>query len=238
MSAGDAETLRLEIARLKAENERLRQSVHQAGIDATLAAVLSAEAEDRLQAILDSATDYAIFTTDERGSVTSWNEGAWRLLGWHEDEIIGQDGRVIFTPEDRAEGVPEQEMQTASTEGRAEDERWHLRKDGSRFWASGISMPLRGGSSGFLKIMRDRTEHLHASRNQTRRLDQMKALAEAARTIMGAPDLAATLQAITDAARSIIGAHQAVCSITRGPDWSAVRHCRVSLREVCRLEGL
>jgi PAS domain S-box-containing protein len=122
------------------------------------------KAESRLQAILDSATDYAIFTTDERGIVTSWNEGAWRLLGWHEAEIVSKDGRVIFTPEDRAEGIPEQEMQTASNDGRAEDERWHLRKDGSRFWGSGISMPLRGGSSGFLKIMRDCTEHLHASR--------------------------------------------------------------------------
>jgi PAS domain S-box-containing protein len=220
MLGNDRDALQLEIARLKAEVERLRQDSHQARTDATLAAARSVEAEDRLQAVLDSATDYAIFTKDERGFMTSWNEGAWRLLGWHEDEILGQDARVIFTPEDQAEGVPEQEMRTASNEGRAVDERWHLRKDGSRFWASGLLMPLRGGTPGFLKILRDRTEHLHAARNQTRHLDQMKALAEAARTIMGAMDLSATLQAITDAARDIIGAHQAVCSMTRGPDWS------------------
>ena len=59
MSASDLEALRLEIAQLKAENEHLRQSIHQAGIDTTLAAVRSAEAEGRLQAVLDSATDYA-----------------------------------------------------------------------------------------------------------------------------------------------------------------------------------
>jgi PAS domain S-box-containing protein len=220
MSASDLEALRLRNECLEAEVERLRQLHHQAGVDAALAAVRTAETEGRLGAILDSATDYAIFTTDERGFVTSWNEGAWRLLGWHEDEIVGRDGRVIFTPEDRAEGVPEQEMQAASTEGRAEDERWHLRKDGTRFWASGIAMPLRSGLPGFLKILRDRTEQLHASRNETRRLNQMKALAEAARTVVGAADLSTTLQAITDAARDIIGAHQAVCSMTRGPDWS------------------
>jgi PAS domain S-box-containing protein len=220
MSNPDLERLLLRQKELEAENERLRQQVHQAGIDATLAAMRSAEAEDRLEAVLDSATDFAIFTTDERARVTAWNEGAWRLLGWREDEILGRDARVIFTPEDRGAGVPEREMEQVSNEGRAEDERWHMRKDGSRFWASGIAMPLRRGAPGMLKILRDRTEHLHAEQNQTRRLDQLKALAEAARAIMGAPDLTGTLQAITEAARGIIGAHQAVCSMTRGPEWS------------------
>ncbi|MDQ4134792.1 MAG: PAS domain S-box protein [Pseudomonadota bacterium] len=216
----DLEQLLLRQRELEAENERLREQVRQAGIGASPAALRSTEAEGRLQAILESATDFAIFTTDERGLVTFWNEGAWRLLGWREEEIVGRDTRIIFTPEDRAQGVPEQEMRTAAGAGRAEDERWHVRKDGSRFWSSGLAMPLRHGARGFLKILRDRTDHLHAERNQTRRLDQLKALAEAARAIMGAPDLAATLQAITDAARNIIGAHQAVCSMTRGPDWS------------------
>jgi PAS domain S-box-containing protein len=201
---------------LEAENERLRRQLRRAGLDAPR----SVEAEDRLPVLLDSATDYAILTTDAGGLVTSWNEGAWRLLGWHEDETLGRDIRIIFTPEDRDAGVPEREREQASNAGRAEDERWHVRKDGSRFWASGIAMPLRDGAGGFLKILRDRTEHLHAERNQTRRLDQLKALAEAARAIMGAPDLPGTLGAITDAARTIIGAHQAVCSMTRGPDWS------------------
>ena len=137
----------LVVAMLESEPKQLRQT----GPDASLAAVRSAEAEDHLQSILDSAIDYAIFTTNEHGIVTSWNEGAWCVLGWHEDEIVGQDGAVIFTPEDREKGAPKQEMETASAKGRAEDERWHLRKDGSRFWASGVLMPLCKGSPGFLK---------------------------------------------------------------------------------------
>jgi PAS domain S-box-containing protein len=145
---------------LEAENERLRRQLRRAGLDAPR----SVEAEDRLPVLLDSATDYAILTTDAGGLVTSWNEGAWRLLGWHEDEMLGRDIRIIFTPEDRDAGVPEREREQASNAGRAEDERWHVRKDGSRFWASGIAMPLRDGAGGFLKILRDRTEHLHAER--------------------------------------------------------------------------
>jgi PAS domain S-box-containing protein len=158
MLASELDQLRHQLKQIEAENERLRQSTHQLGVDAALHAARSTEAEGRLQAILSSATDYAIFTTDERGIVTSWNEGAWRLLGWHEDEILDQDGQVIFTPEDRERGAPEREREAASTKGRAEDERWHLRKDGSRFWASGLLMPLRDGSPGYLKILRDYTD--------------------------------------------------------------------------------
>jgi two-component system CheB/CheR fusion protein len=93
--------------------------------------------------------------------VTSWNAGAERLLGWSEAEIIGQPGDVIFSPEDRAQGVPEHEAAQALGEGRAIDERWHVRKDGTRFWGSGVMMAMRDGSSqivGLVKIFRDDTE--------------------------------------------------------------------------------
>jgi PAS domain S-box-containing protein len=119
------------------------------------------EGEALLSAILASATDYAIITTDLDGRVTSWNAGARNVLGWTEAEILSQPVAVIFTPADRAEGYPLFEMRTALAEGRAADERWHLRQDGSEFWAQGEMMPLkgpRGEAIGFLKILRDRTE--------------------------------------------------------------------------------
>ncbi|MEG5032960.1 PAS domain-containing protein [Microcoleus sp. AT3-D2] len=119
------------------------------------------ERETHLQLILDSAKDYAIFTIDTNGHVTSWNAGAERLLGYPEAEIVGQHGRIIFTPEDSAARKPEAEMHIALTQGKAENERWHLRKDGSRFWGSGLVMPLRdaaGEGQGFLKILQDKTE--------------------------------------------------------------------------------
>jgi PAS domain S-box-containing protein len=92
------------------------------------------------------------------------------VLGFTEEEVLGQPLVAIWTPEDLADRAPEQEMCTALEKGRAEDERWHLRKGGTRFWASGIMVPLPpgkdGASSGFLKIMRDRTE---ARREEERR---------------------------------------------------------------------
>ncbi len=117
----------------------------------------------RLRAILESATDYAILTIGSDGRVASWNAGATNLLGWGEAEALGMDSRLLFTPEDRERGAPEAEMAAAAAEGRAEDERWHVRKNGSRFWASGLLLPLRGGAApGFLKIMRDATGRLRA----------------------------------------------------------------------------
>ena len=116
--------------------------------------------EERLRLIVESATDYAIFTLDIEGVIDGWNSGAERLFGYAEAEVVGQHERLLYTPEDAAEKIPEREMKKAGAEGRAVNERWHVRKDGSRFWGSGLVQPLRaeGRVVGFLKIMRDMTE--------------------------------------------------------------------------------
>ena len=116
--------------------------------------------EERLRLVVDSATGFAIFTMDGGGIVTGWNSGAERLFGFGAGEVVGQHDRVLYVAEDAALGVPEREMQTAAAEGRAVNERWHVRKDGGRFWGSGLVQPLRddgGVVIGFLKIMRDMT---------------------------------------------------------------------------------
>lgn len=120
-----------------------------------------AGSQERLRLVVENAREYAIVSLDPIRTVTSWNAGAERLLGWSESEIIGQPADVIFTPEDRAQGVPEHEAAQALAEGRAIDERWHVRKDGTRFWGSGVMMPMRDGSGqivGLVKIFRDDTE--------------------------------------------------------------------------------
>jgi len=113
------------------------------------------------RAVENDIKDYAIFLTDTAGRVINWNRGAERILGYKESDIIGQSADIFFTPEDRAAKEPEHEMETATATGRAEDERWHLRRDQSRFWASGILTPVHneaGDLIGFIKVMQDMTE--------------------------------------------------------------------------------
>ncbi len=122
-----------------------------------------------LEAVLSSAIDYGIIAIDPIGLVTAWNEGARRILGWTEAEMLGHPASVFFTEEDCREGIPQREMIAALDEGRGTDERWHLRKDGSRFWANGEMMALRnadGQHLGFIKVLRDRTEQRLAAERQ------------------------------------------------------------------------
>ncbi len=121
----------------------------------------SRASDERLRMMIEGAREYAIFSMDLEMKITSWNSGAERLLGYNEREILGKNMDEIFTAEERATGVPERERQVALAEGRAQDERWSLRKDGTRFWSVGVLMAVRDGRgepTGFLKIVRDQTE--------------------------------------------------------------------------------
>jgi PAS domain S-box-containing protein len=135
--------------------------------------------EERFRLFVDSVRDYALFQMDLHGKIVSWNDGAERLLGWEESEAIGSDGSIVFTPEDIAAGAPEQEMLTARQKGRAEDERWHIRKDGTRFFASGVLTPVCGDDGqlhGFAKIMRDVTERNEQAERLQRSHDEKTVL--------------------------------------------------------------
>jgi PAS domain S-box-containing protein len=122
-----------------------------------------------LEAIVQSAIDYAIISLDLDGLVTSWNEGAHQILGWTAEEMVGKPATAFFIQEDREDGVPQREMTAALNRGRGSDERWHLRKDGTTFWASGEMMALRADDDtaiGFIKILRDRTQERDQSDRQ------------------------------------------------------------------------
>ena len=130
------------------------------------------QSEQRFRLFVESVHDYAMFQMDREGRILSWNTGSENLLGWKEQEAVGNNVALVFTPEDVAAGAPGKEIETARKRGRAEDERWHMRKDGSRFYASGVLTQVCNDSGkllGFAKVMRDVTarkeqeEQLHRS---------------------------------------------------------------------------
>jgi PAS domain S-box-containing protein len=117
--------------------------------------------EEAWQLLMESVKDFAILLLDPDGRIASWNEGGARLLGYTADEMIGQPLALIFIPEDRAKDRPGEELKQAASTGRSIDDNWLLRKDGTRFWASGVTTPLRGPDGtllGFAKVVRDLTE--------------------------------------------------------------------------------
>jgi PAS domain S-box-containing protein len=118
------------------------------------------ESEERFRLLVEGTRDFAMLMLDPDNRILAWNIGAERLLGFTEAEAVGQRGAIIFTPEDRAAQAPEQEVLQARSAGRAVDERWHLRKDGTRFWGSGVMTALHhpdGSIRGFVKVLRDET---------------------------------------------------------------------------------
>lgn len=119
--------------------------------------------EQKLQATMKSAVDFAIITMNNSREVQQWNTGAERILGYSFKEIQGQSADVIFTKEDQAAGMPLQEQETAARQGYAEDERWHQRKDGSLVYMSGVMRPIiNAGVTGFVKVARDMTQQKQA----------------------------------------------------------------------------
>ena len=124
------------------------------------------ESEERLRLVIEGAKDHAIITTDPAGSVTSWSAGAQATFGWPFAEVEGRSIAVIFTPEDRATGAHQREISIAAHAGFANDERWHITREGQRVFMNGSVHPLpvdaQGRDRGFIKIARNETERWQA----------------------------------------------------------------------------
>ena len=122
------------------------------------------ESEERFRLVVEGVRDYGIFALDPEGRVVSWNAGAERIKGWSADEILGRSFETFYPPGTRNH-LPEQMLLRARDEGRAEDEGWRLRRDGSSFWANVVITALRddaGQLRGFSKVTRDMTERKRA----------------------------------------------------------------------------
>jgi len=119
------------------------------------------DSDRQFRVLIDTVRDYALIPFDTNNCITGWNAGAERILSYQRDEILGKPASVLFTPEDIANGNMQLELDTARRTGRAEDERWHVRKDGSRFWSKGVLTRIddeSGNVVGYGKVLRDLTE--------------------------------------------------------------------------------
>jgi PAS domain S-box-containing protein len=152
---------------------------------------------------VNSATDTAIISTDENGSVTSWNSGAERIFGWTEREMLGQPLTRIFTEADHARNLLDKEMIEARDHGRGGgEEGWRLRKDGSRFWAVGELSPIRNNAGdivGFTKIVRDRTVQQAAEEAAWEERQALEILNRAGSALAVENDVKHLVQIVTDA---------------------------------------
>jgi PAS domain S-box-containing protein len=121
----------------------------------------SAADSERFHLLVEGVKEYAIFMLDPQGRVMTWNAGARRIKGYDDDEILGQHYSIFFVDDDVKAGRPQRLLRDAAAEGRAKDEGWRVRKDGSRFWADALVTALfdeRGLIRGFAKITRDDTD--------------------------------------------------------------------------------
>ena len=172
----------------------------------------------RYAAIFESAVDFAIIATDRDGLISDWNTGAETIFGWSADEMRGEPADRFFTPEDRAQGRIAHEMSRSLEVGRGNDERWHLRRDGSRFWANGEMMPLRDGDGehiGFLKILRDETAKREDAEKRRIDRDFMDRVLAASDDCIKVLDLDAHLVFMSEGGRRVMEVD----------DFAAVRGC-------------
>ncbi|MBZ4420209.1 PAS domain S-box protein [Myxococcus sp. RHSTA-1-4] len=169
-----------------------------------------ARSEELCRQAVESIEDFAVITTDPQGLITGWNTGAERIFGYRKEEALGKPASLLFTREDRERHTPEHELETALKEGKATDERWLVRKDGSRFWGSGSTKALRDGEGrllGFARVGRDLTEKKLAADVLGAEAEQRRltAILEATPDLVGTFDTGGRLLYLNSAGRRMLG---------------------------------
>jgi formate hydrogenlyase transcriptional activator len=154
--------------------------------------------EQQLRSLVESVRDYAILLLDAEGSVSTWNAGAERIIGYTAEEIIGRHFSCFYTAEDIERGKPEEGLRAAVSKGRFEDESWRIRKDGSRFWANVVITAIRdanGQLSGFAKVTQDLTERKRA---------EEALLSELSHVLLSNLEIGTLLSAVSAAIRQVV----------------------------------
>ena len=191
------------------------------------------QSEERMRLMIDSVNDYAIFMLDTSGKVATWNHGAERLKGYTAREIVGHSFERFYPEQEIRAGKPRLELETASREGRFEEEGWRLRKDGSRFWANVVLSAVkneRGELIGFTKVTRDLTERKRSEEANLERTRQQAAVAQLGLFALEQPDLGAVIDRAVATVRETMGTEIVAVLELSGDGKSLV------LRAACGLE--
>jgi PAS domain S-box-containing protein len=140
---------------------------------------VSHKTDEQFRLLVTGVEDYGIFMLDPEGRVATWNAGAERIKGYSADEITGQHFSKFYSDEDQAAGIPQRELEVATSQGRVEDEGWRIRKNGSRFWALVTITAMRdehGKLIGFSKVTRDLTDRKNAEEKLRESQEQFRML--------------------------------------------------------------
>jgi len=158
--------------------------------------------------IIDSLQDYCILTLDNDYKINSWSSGSTKIFGYETEEVIGEHFDLIFTEEDKKNGIPQKEIEKSIQDGRATDNRWHVAKDKSLFYAYGLVFPLTGKDGemlGYVKILRDLTERKKsedAIKKYIKELEELNTHKESVLAILS-HDLRSPLSAIIGTAKHL-----------------------------------
>ncbi len=165
-----AKHLNLQVATIRTYWERIREKLGTANKAQSISRMLAQlyreksrserEYEHIMKLVVETIPDFAIFLMEPNGTIRTWNEGVKRVFGYDEAEWVGKNGDIIFTEADRKAGALQQELAAAMELGRANNQRWHQRKDGSIFWGSGFASTVLDEEDnliGIVKICRDHT---------------------------------------------------------------------------------
>jgi PAS domain S-box-containing protein len=137
--------------------------------------------EENLRLLIDGVRDHAIFMLDEAGRIRTWNSGARQVMGWTAGEAIGEDGAMMFPPDEVRSGRPQNRLAAARAAGYFRSEGWRQRADGTRFWAESSITELRddeGGPRGYVEIVRDLSmqRRVQALEDEGRRISEFIAM--------------------------------------------------------------